>query len=63
MKVICPRCECLMDLFCASGEHNGPNGGRLMVMECMETCTEGYDTDIEMWKCPNCYKTVYVTGE
>ena len=43
------------------GEGKGPNGGTLSVMEDMKHAMEGFDFDIEMWKCPACGRNVYIS--
>ena len=57
----CPKCYKLMSKVSDRGPGKGPNGGHLCVMEDMGHATEGYDFDIEMWKCSNCGLTVYVS--
>ena len=58
----CPKCGNghVMKKVADKGEGKGPNGGTLCVMEDMKHAMEGYDFNIEAWKCPACGRTVYV---
>lgn len=51
----CPKC----------GEYltkkGSPNGGRLYVAEEIGCATECFDSNINMWKCPFCKTTAYIS--
>ena len=62
MNVICPRCGKPMIKKTEKGRDNGPNGGWLCVMEDMGNhAIEGYDFEIEMWRCEDCKATAYIS--
>ncbi len=57
----CPKCGKQMVKKSDKGPGKGPNGGHLCVMEDDGCVTNGYDFDIEYWKCPACGVNAYIS--
>lgn len=57
----CPKCNAHLNKQTDKGPGKGPNKGHLVVMEMMDFSTEGFDFEIEWWKCPECGADVYIS--